>query len=219
MKFILSAISPLLFLSGTSKWPLAVEAFLTPSSVAPTKKSILYSSTLPSSDETSYTRKRHQFISDCDDINTPPSLSKIIDSLHNIQSGSDIRGVFINHPSRGCILNVSQAITSSGQEKALTPFAAYCYGKAFAQMVQIRCGKGIASSTGEWKQESSLFLDVDVWEPFSTHAKLDHEDDILDEDSSLFGKTVICVGRDPRLSGIALTDALCRYVLSKLTFW
>lgn len=211
MKFVLAAISPFLLFSESWKWPvLTVEAFLTPSSSAPlTKKSILYSSTLPSSDETSNKRKRHQFISDCDDINTPPSLSKIIDSLHSIQSGSDIRGVFIDHPSRGCILNVSQAISSSGQEKALTPFAAYCYGKAFAQMVQIRCGKGIASSTGDWKQESSLFLDVDVWEPFSTFAKLDHED----EDSSLFGKTVICVGRDPRLSGIALTDALCRYVL------
>jgi phosphomannomutase len=72
-------------------------------------------------------------------------------------------------------------------DKALTPFAAYCYGAAFAQMVQIRSGKGSALSY--------IARNVDEWG---------------DEGSLKQSQTVISVGRDPRNSGVRLADAFCR---------
>ena len=59
---------------------------------------------------------RHNFVTDCDDSNTPPSLSKIVRAMNSLKSGSDIRGTFTDHLTIGTILNVSQVSV----EKALT---------------------------------------------------------------------------------------------------
>mmetsp|Transcript_38608 Transcript_38608/g.93552 ORF Transcript_38608/g.93552 Transcript_38608/m.93552 type:complete len:714 (-) Transcript_38608:1070-3211(-) len=76
------------------------------------------------------------FHSDIDDANVPPSLSIIRRSFTQLASGSDIRGEFIDHGSRG--RNMGSTIAQSiGQTSmpALTPFAAHCFGHAFATMV------------------------------------------------------------------------------------
>ncbi len=126
-------------------------------------------------------------ITDCDDSNTPPSLSKLMKSLDSLKSGSDIRGVFTDHQLMGTILNVVQV----SSEKAISPFAVYCYGAAFAKMVQIRSGKGSALS--------SIARGFDEWG---------------DEGLLKQSQTVICVGRDPRMTGVRLADAFCRGVES-----
>ena len=76
------------------------------------------------------------FHSDIDDANVPPSLSIIRRSFKQLASGSDIRGEFIDHGSRG--RNMGSTVAHSiGQTSmpALTPFAAHCIGHAFATMV------------------------------------------------------------------------------------
>lgn len=138
----------------------------------------------------------YQFITDCDNINTPPSLSKIFSSIHAIKSGSDIRGVYTDHKSVGSILNVSQALSSTAKENSLTPFAAFCYGAAFAQMVQIRSGKGTFTEFFTPSNSNSNALDP------------------LADIAPSTGQTAICIGRDPRLSGTRLSDAFCRGVES-----
>lgn len=146
---------------------------------------------------------------DCDDTNVPPSLSKIKDSIYSIQSGSDIRGTFVDHSRVGSILNVASAISSSSSAgssnggRVLTPFAAFCYGAAFAKMVQIRSGKGSAVL--------STPANFDEFNLFSLDSK-------ISTDTSSSGTNVettnICIGRDPRPSGIRLSDAFCRGVES-----
>ncbi len=131
------------------------------------------------------------FITDCDDSNTPPSLAKLISSIHSVKSGSDIRGIYTEHARIGTILNVSHAIQS---ERSLTPFSVYCYGAAFAQMVQIRSGKGSAFPI--------MSRGVDEW---------GDERMFIEKRQS---QTVICVGRDPRFSGGRLADSFCRGVES-----
>lgn len=74
--------------------------------------------------------------SECDDINTPPSLSILLRSLDQLPSGSDIRGRFVDHSRVGSIANVAHAIGSSGGGiPPLTPIAAHCLGHAFARML------------------------------------------------------------------------------------
>lgn len=138
------------------------------------------------------------FISDCDNTNTPPSLAKIVSSIHSIKSGSDIRGIFTDHKSIGSILNVSNV----SNERCLTPFAAYCYGAAFGQMVQIRSGKGVVTSSPSTSSRSLVSTNFDHWVD---------ETSFLNEKSS---QTIICVGRDPRHSGTRLSDSFCRGVES-----
>lgn len=143
----------------------------------------------------SFTFPKNPSISDCDNTNTPPSLAKIISSIHSIKSGSDIRGKFTDHKSIGSILNVSNVSSA----RCLTPFAAYCYGAAFAQMVQIRSGKGIISTS------KSIDLLVDPWAGNESY---------LQAGEKASHQTIICVGRDPRHSGTRLADAFCRGVES-----
>lgn len=77
--------------------------------------------------------------SECDDTNTPPSLSILLRSLDQLPSGSDIRGRFVDHSRVGSIANVAHAISSSGSGiPPLTPIAAHCLGHAFARMLQER---------------------------------------------------------------------------------
>ena len=79
--------------------------------------------------------------SECDDINTPPSLSILLRSLDQLPSGSDIRGRFVDHSRVGSIANVAHAIgatSSSGGIPPLTPIAAHCLGHGFARMLQER---------------------------------------------------------------------------------
>lgn len=73
--------------------------------------------------------------SDCDDSNMPPSLSTLLQSISKLQSGSDIRGQFIDHARVGSIANVAHRITTNTLP-ALTPMAAHCFGYAFATMLR-----------------------------------------------------------------------------------
>ena len=134
---------------------------------------------------------------DCDDSNIPPSLSNLITSLHSLTSGSDIRGTFVDHPRRGSVLNVSHILDKS-TERAFTPFAAYCYGRAFAKMVQIRSGKGSATYVNGFKMVNT---DFDSWGNEFVNSQQVKE-------------TVICVGRDPRPHGVRIADSLCRGIES-----
>ncbi|KAL9182244.1 hypothetical protein ACHAXT_012896 [Thalassiosira profunda] len=72
-----------------------------------------------------------------DASNTPPSLQTILTSLAELKSGSDLRGTFAAHNSSGgTIANVSHLIRRLKEDTgaiALTPFAAHCFGAAFAQ--------------------------------------------------------------------------------------
>ena len=75
------------------------------------------------------------FSSECNDVNLPPSLSTIYRSFAQLESGSDIRGKFVDHPRRGNIAAVAKAIRNENHP-ALTPFAAHCFGYAFASMLK-----------------------------------------------------------------------------------
>jgi hypothetical protein len=81
------------------------------------------------------------FSSECDDSNMPPSLSIITRSITQLLSGSDIRGRFVDHPRRGNMASVAQAISKSTLP-ALTPFAAHCLGYAFATMLKEKFSEG-----------------------------------------------------------------------------
>jgi hypothetical protein len=72
------------------------------------------------------------FESDCSDVNRPPSLNNILRSISQLASGSDIRGKFVDHARVGRV----QSIGSKAQGPALTPFAAFCLGHAFATMMK-----------------------------------------------------------------------------------
>lgn len=91
------------------------------------------------------------FQSDCDDVNTPPSLLRIFKSFLKLKSGSDIRGTFVDHGRVGSIMNIGTIISShsSGSPAPLTPFAAYCFGAAFAKLVKIRSGKALYGNAAE----------------------------------------------------------------------
>ena len=70
-------------------------------------------------------------------FDTPPQLQTILTSLSELKSGSDLRGTFLNHAnSATTIVNISHAIKKFKDENggvALTPFASYCFGAAFAR--------------------------------------------------------------------------------------
>lgn len=79
--------------------------------------------------------------SECDDINTPPSLSILLRSLEQLPSGSDIRGRFVDHSRVGSIANVAHAIGAQQSGiPPLTPLAAHCFGTAFARMLREQSG-------------------------------------------------------------------------------
>lgn len=76
--------------------------------------------------------------SDCDDNNVPPSLSILIRSIRQLESGSDVRGQFVDHPRVGSISTVAHVIASRATTQKyapLTPFAAHCLGFAFAKYI------------------------------------------------------------------------------------
>ena len=91
------------------------------------------------------------FQSDCDDVNTPPSLLRIFKSFLKLKSGSDIRGTFVDHGRVGSIMNIGTVISSHSNSlpAPLTPFAAYCFGAAFAKIVKIRSGKALYGNDAE----------------------------------------------------------------------
>lgn len=75
--------------------------------------------------------------SECDDINTPPSLSILLQSIASLPNGSDIRGKFVDHSRVGSIASVAHALKGeSGGGDLLTPLAAYCMGQAFGNLVK-----------------------------------------------------------------------------------
>mmetsp|Transcript_102066 Transcript_102066/g.286183 ORF Transcript_102066/g.286183 Transcript_102066/m.286183 type:complete len:654 (+) Transcript_102066:255-2216(+) len=82
----------------------------------------------------------HKFFSssssECDDVNLPPGLSIIHRSFAQLESGSDIRGKFVDHPRRGSVAAVAKAIRNENNVPALTPFSAHCLGFAFASMMK-----------------------------------------------------------------------------------
>lgn len=73
----------------------------------------------------------------CDDGNNPPALKILTKSIQHLCSqGSDIRGRFVDHPRLGRMSQAAHAITKAkAGVPALTPFAAFCLGHAFAQVV------------------------------------------------------------------------------------
>lgn len=153
------------------------------------------------------------------DSNVPPSLAKITASIMALKSGSDIRGYYLDHAKVGSILNVSAAITKDEKDNVLTPFAAYCFGVAFAKMVQIRSGKGTAVRS-ESEFESGIQNQLSNFESFVPTASSPFDalfPEVASSSSSSFMEmemetTNICIGRDPRPSGIRLADAFCRGV-------
>jgi phosphomannomutase len=70
-------------------------------------------------------------------MNNPPSLKILMRSLQQLCSqGSDIRGRFVDHPRLGRMAKAAHAISRAKPGvPALTPFAAFCLGHAFAQLV------------------------------------------------------------------------------------
>ena len=78
-------------------------------------------------------------MTECDDVNRPPSLNILLRSLNRLcYSGSDIRGTFVDHKRLGSISSVAHEIAAhsgSGQQPPLTPLAAYCFGHALAAML------------------------------------------------------------------------------------
>lgn len=82
--------------------------------------------------------------SECDDVNTPPSLSILFKSLQRLPSGSDIRGKFVDHKRVGSLANVAYAIGQEANKSGhapLTPLAAYCLGHAFATNLKRQINK------------------------------------------------------------------------------
>lgn len=130
--------------------------------------------------------------------NTPPNLQSILNSLASLKSGSDLRGTFVNHKcSGGTIANVSHLLkqnkknrsgsgsgSTGGGDALLTPFAAHCFGVAFAR----------------W----SLQLDSSL--PSVAVADAADGGGGGEEDDSL----TICVGCDPRVHGERLADSFAR---------
>ena len=100
------------------------------------------------------------------------------------------------------ILNISN-ILETASEKAFTPLAAYCYGRAFAKMVQIRSGKGSATYVNDSNfNKRKVKTNFDSW------------GDEFDLGLEQKQETVICVGRDPRDHGVRIADSLCRGIES-----
>jgi Phosphoglucomutase/phosphomannomutase, alpha/beta/alpha domain I len=88
----------------------------------------------------SFVTKSFVASSECDNINTPPSLQVISSSLKQLTvHSSDIRGRFVDHAALGSLASVAHAIqkasTTAGSQPPLTPFAAYCLGNALAKQL------------------------------------------------------------------------------------
>eukprot|EP00980_Cylindrotheca_fusiformis_P011003 scaffold2526_cov131-Cylindrotheca_fusiformis.AAC.19 len=130
------------------------------------------------------------FVSECDNFNSPPSLGLILRSIDALASGSDVRGQFVDHPRLGNPTVVAKAIDSSSVNlSALTPFAAFCFGSAFASIVK------------ESNQQAADVGKITFLFNFQKHRSKTHA-----------SFAVICVGRDPRSHGTRLSDAFCRGV-------
>eukprot|EP00521_Asterionellopsis_glacialis_P006675 CAMPEP_0195287362 /NCGR_PEP_ID=MMETSP0707-20130614/4454_1 /TAXON_ID=33640 /ORGANISM="Asterionellopsis glacialis, Strain CCMP134" /LENGTH=647 /DNA_ID=CAMNT_0040347111 /DNA_START=220 /DNA_END=2163 /DNA_ORIENTATION=+ len=130
---------------------------------------------------------------ECDDVNTPPSFQLLVDGIQKLPSGSDIRGRYVDHASIGSVANILQAIEAD-QEcvgiAPLTPFAAHCFGKAFATKMLHQAGpfhqqppKAVDTNSVVEEQDSSAFVEDPV---------------------------IIAMGRDPRPHGLRLCDAFAR---------
>jgi hypothetical protein len=130
------------------------------------------------------------FVSECDDLNFPPTLGLILRSLDDLESGSDMRGQFVDHPRLGNPRVVANAIDkSSSNLSALTPFAAHCLGSAFASILK--------ESLPQLPEIGTLILSFELKHTTRLTAPF---------------FAVVCVGRDPRPHGTRLSDAFCRGV-------
>jgi len=165
-------------------------------------------------------RLKRMLPADCDDDNTPPSLAAILQSIQSLKSGSDIRGTFVDHKRVGTLLNVYQAMMTSptGLDKALTPFAAYCYGHAFAQMVLLGHSSSSSFSTASFTT-SNTPLGLSFLSSPTLVSKEEEEKTILSNNNKVFtnqpsSDIYICVGRDPRWHSTTLADSLCRGIES-----
>jgi hypothetical protein len=70
--------------------------------------------------------------SECDDVNTPPSMRTVLKSFDQLANGSDVRGKFVDHARIGTFTSVAHTIGQTVGGAALTPLAAHCLGHAFA---------------------------------------------------------------------------------------
>jgi len=141
--------------------------------------------------------------SDCDNSNTPPSLYGITNAIEALKSGSDIRGTYTDHNRVGSVVNVSHLMKNTDARAPLTPFSAYCYGYAFARMIQIQCGKASINSNS-----TPLSLPSTTFMPGIFSFEQDCEKTAEDPANSV--SSLIVVGRDPRIHGKRLVDSLCR---------
>lgn len=120
-------------------------------------------------------------------FSSPPNLQPLLHSLASLKSGSDIRGTFVNHKCSGePIANVSHLLKEQQQNTSLlTPFAAHCFGVAFAR----------------WSLLSSSSSSIQ-----SKKNRHGGSEDNDDDDDAL----IICVGRDPRVHGERIADSFAR---------
>ena len=119
-------------------------------------------------------------ISEINDVMIPPSLNKILQSISQLASGSDIRGKFVDHPRIGNTALLGHSIKKNaggGTVAALTPFAAHCLGHAFATMLLNEQKAGTHVNDND-----------------------DGEEEVI----------TICMGRDPRPHGSILADSFSR---------
>lgn len=101
------------------------------------------SSTTPNKEQSSAKKQfddafiLRNFATDIDDNNSPPSLKTILRNIETLtHQGSDIRGRFVDHPRLGRVAQAAKAIEEQNDGiPALTPFASFCLGHAFGQMV------------------------------------------------------------------------------------
>lgn len=93
----------------------------------------------------------------------------------------------------------------AGGGGALTPLSAYCYGHAFALKV-VQSKPGIDTSMlGLFESaDSNVVASTAIFDLFSSEREVGVEE----------VETTICVGRDPRIHGARLADALCRGIES-----
>jgi len=93
----------------------------------------------------------------------------------------------------------------AGGGGALTPLSAYCYGHAFALKV-VQSKPGIDTSMlGLFESaDSNVVASTAIFDLFSSEGEVGVEE----------VETTICVGRDPRIHGARLADALCRGIES-----
>ena len=179
---------------------------------------------IPSKYRTSMTTTQLSSVSNFEDSNTMPSLCALVDSINALKCGFEIRGSFTDHKRLGTILKVADTVEEKVAERSgtpLTPLSAYCYGHAFARVViktssnsknlHIDGAIDNVGSVGEILNESQKDMNLGSSGCLDISDKSDVSGKGMEE---YLEPTTICVGRDPRVHGMILADAMCRGIES-----